>query len=317
MNEDLKDIVHINTVDFNCKGDVCSMQQRTLSYALFANIPETDLVLTPEEVFKECCYIHKVLASSTSNDDFKNDYSGFFHKRQLTSETCDFILIDMSTNDEYELNDATYGVFKNFNSISEQKDLTTFVLDWKKVLNDLGVGSYKVVKRVNLVGISIETQYLVYNLYEYSTAQANGTARIDVKMSGLLEKIDVDFTGSGFETTLRVPGFFGRRDPKWEEDNLIDRNYNKRQVSMKQTNEYKFQTNMIPDCISNEIFDFLLFSDNIEMNDYNLNNHSYNFKNFKVKLESNEGTEHITTSRKVRVNLIFNDKIVNNNKRNY
>jgi hypothetical protein len=136
-------------------------------------------------------------------------------------------------------------------------------------------------------------------------------------MEGLLEKQGVDFTGSEYKTTLRLPGFFGRRELKWEEDNLIDRNYNKRQISMKQTNEFKFQTNLIPDCISDEIFDFLLFSDNIKLNDYNLNNHSYKYKNFSVKLESNEGTENITTTRKVRVNLVFSDKTVNNNKRNY
>jgi len=315
MADNLQDLVHVQTQDFECKGDACGMKERTLSFALYVDIPEQPL--TPEEVFKECCYVHKVLASSTSGDDYKNDYSSFFHKRQLPSETCEFVMIDMGTNDEYELNDDTYGTFNGFGFYSEQPNLSTFKLDWKKVLLDLGVGSYKVVKRINLTGIELDIEYLVYNLYEYSTGQANGTARIDVEMSGLLEKIGIDFTGTDYKTTLRVPGFFGRRDPKWEEDNLIDRAYVKRQISMKQTNEYKFQTNMIPDCISNEIFDFLLFSDNIKMNDYNLNNHSYEFKAFKVKLESNEGTEHITTSRKVRVNLLFNDKIVNNNKRNY
>jgi len=315
MAENIQDLVHIKTEDFECLGDVCGMKERTLSYALYVDIPEQPL--TPEEVFKECCYIHKVLASSTSGKDYKNDYTGFFHKRQLPSETCEFIMIEMETGDEFELDNDDYGTYKTFGSYTDQPDLTTFVLDWKKVLVDLGTGPYKILKRVNLAGLAFDVEYLVYNLFEFSTGQANGTARIDVSMSGLLEKIGVDFTGTNFKTTLRVPGFFGRRETKWEEDNLIDRRYVKTQISMKQTNEFKFQTNMIPDCISNEIFDFLLFSDDIRMNDYNLNNHSYAFQKFKVKLESNEGTEHITTSRKVRVNLLFNDKIVNNNKRNY
>lgn len=317
MAENLSNIVYIDTEDFSCANgfDPCAMKERTLSYALFVDVPEQPT--TPEEVFDECCYTHKVLASSNDADIYKNDFSGFYHKRQISSETCKFVLIDMSDGSEYDLDNGTYGTFKNFGSISAQPDLTTFVLDWRLVLMDLGVGSYKVVKRVNLVGIAVEIEYLVYNLAEYSTSNANGTARIDVTMSGLLEKQNIDFTGSDFADSLRVPGFFGRREPKWEEDNLIDRNYKKNQISMKQTNEYKFQTNLVPDCITEVIYDFMLFSDDIRLNDYNLNNHSYKLKNFAVKLANNEGTGYVVTSRKARLNLVFNDKTVNNNKRNY
>ncbi|MCD5382442.1 MAG: hypothetical protein LR017_04010, partial [Candidatus Pacebacteria bacterium] len=255
--------------------------------------------------------------SLDSGSDYKNDYSGYFHKRQITSETVEFVLIDMSDGTEYILNSNDYGTFKGFGTIPDAPQLSTFILDWKKVLVDLGEGAYKVIKRINVVGIAVIHEYLVYDLYNYSTSRADKTVRIDVTMEGLLEKQDIDFTGSEFKTTLRLPGFFGRREPKWEEDNLIDRSYNKRQISMKQTNEYKFQTNMIPDCLTFEIFDFMLFSDNIRMNDYNLNNHTYSFVNFPVKLANNEGTGYASTTRKAIVNLVFTDKTVNNNKRNY
>ena len=312
----LLDIVYIDTGVFSCDGnDVCYNKERTLSYATYAKIPNQ--TVTPEEIFKECCYIHTVLASSNDTEPYKNDFSGFYHKRQISSESCTFVLIDMSDGSEYDLDNSTYGTFKNFGSITTEPNLTTFVLEWRKVLLDLGTGPYKVVKRVNIVGISIEIEYLVYNLREFSTAIADGTARIDVSMEGLLENEDIDFTGSEFVDSMRVPGFFGRRETKWEEDNLVDKNYNKRQVSMKQTNEYKFQTNMIPDCVTNPINDFMLFSDDIRMNDYNLNNHSYEYQNFPVKLETNENTEYFVKSRKARLNLVFSDKIVNKNKRNY
>jgi hypothetical protein len=136
-------------------------------------------------------------------------------------------------------------------------------------------------------------------------------------MAGLLEKQNIDFTGSDFATSIRVPGFFGRREPTWEEDNLVNRNYTKRQISMQQTNEYKFQTNLVPDCVIEEIVDFILFSDDVRFTDYNLNNTSYNYKNFPAKLASNEGTRYLNRSRKAQLNLVFNDKTVNNNKRNY
>jgi hypothetical protein len=226
-------------------------------------------------------------------------------------------MIDMVSTTEYNLNNDTYGVFKNFNSIASQPNLTYFKLDWKKVLDDLGTGVYKVVKRINIAGLPTEIQYLVFNLKNYSDGVVDGTARIDISMNGLMEKLKVDFSETGFEASIRVPGFFGRRETKWEEDNLVDRNYNKRQISMKQTNEYKFQTMMVPECITKEIVDFMLFSDDIRIFDYNLNNHSYDFKNFPVKLENNEGTVYTSLSRKAQLNILFSEKTINNNKRNY
>jgi len=313
----LIDIVGIDKSAFPCADgfDPCAFKERTISYALFVDVPQQPI--TPDEIFKECCYNHIVLASSTSFDNHKNDFSGFYHKRQLSNETVEFVLIEMKGDNEFVLNDDTYGEFKDFNSISEQRDLSTFILSWKKVLQDLGEGPYKVVKRIVVAGIPAEIEYLVYNLYEFSSGNANNTVRIDVSMTGLLEKQGVDFSSSDFKTSLRVPGFFGRREPSWEEDNIVNRAYVKRQVSMKQTNNYKFQTNMIPVCLTDEIFDFLLFSDDIRMNDYNLNNHSYGFLNFRVSLENNEGNRYISQSRKVELNLLFSDKVVNNNKRNY
>lgn len=314
----LRNIVYINTSQFDCANgyDPCGMKERTLSFALFANIPETEE--PPEAIFKECCYTHYVLASSTDAKPYKNDFVGFYHKRQLLNEVCDFVLIKMSDGTEYDLDSSSpYGTFNDFGDYNQQKDLKTFVLNWRDVLLDLGVGSYKVIKRFTIAGVSAEKEYLVYNLKEYSSRIADKTARIDVTMSGLLEKSNVDFTGTDFKTSIRVGGFFGRREVKFEEDVLIDRAYNVNQITMKQTNEYKFQTNMVPDCITNEIYDFILFSDDIRVNDYNLNNHSYDFKNFPVKLANNEGTGYYVKSRKAMLNLVFSDKVVDNNKRNY
>ena len=130
-------------------------------------------------------------------------------------------------------------------------------------------------------------------------------------MDGYLKNIDVNFEGSGFETSLRVPGFFGSRNPKFEEDNLVNRDYVKRQISIKQTNEYKFQTNFIPVCLTSEIFDFLLMSDDIRVSDYNLNNHSYGYRFTAVSIEENAEPTYLPQTRKAQLNVTFSDKIVN------
>jgi len=317
MAENLNNIVFIDKSGFACAAgfDPCDMKERTISYALRITVPEQ--IEPPAEVFKECCYYNFVLASSTSDEPAKNDTAGFFALRQASNETNLFVLIRLSDNLETDLNDNTLGTFQDFGSIADNPDLTTFVLDWKAVLLAQGEDDYKVVRRATIAGVPIEIEYFVYTLREFSDTLADKTVRFDCTMAGLLEKPGIDFTGSNFSTSLRVPGFFGRREPAYEEDNIINRNYVKRQVSSKQTNEYRLQTNLVPDCITEEIIDFILFSDDVRINDYNLNNHSYNYKNFPVKLASNEGTEYNSRSRKAILNLVFNDKTVNNNKRNY
>lgn len=314
--QELLDIVYIDQNELGCNKDVkCPYKERTLSYAVGVNIPTVGE--DPEEVFKECCYVHYVFADENSSENFKNDYSSFFHQRQLSNESVDFVLLHLETGDEYDLDDGTYGEYFGFSSFPTNLNLKGYLVRWKNVMSEIGQGSYKILKRINIAGIPIEFPSVVFTLRQFSSGRANKTVRMDVVMNGRLEKGNIDFTGIGWKHSLRVPGFFGRREAQFEEDNIVNRQFEKRQISMKQTNEFKFQTNLIPDCLTNEILDFMLFANDIYFNDYNLNNHSYDFVKFGVKFASNDGTEYGTQTRKARLNLTFNDKYENNLKRNF
>ncbi len=315
--EDLSQIVFIDSAALPCAAgfDDCDMKERTISFADFVEIPVQEV--PPAEVFKECCYYNIVLASSTDTDLEKNDFAGVYHQREIQSETNEFVLIRLSDSLETVLNDDTFGTFQGFGSIDDNPDLTTMIVEWRLVLAAQGADDYKIVKRLTRAGVSVEVEFLVYTLREFSDFLANGTVRMDVTMSGLLEKDDIDFSGSNFADSLRLPGFFGRREPTFEEDNIVNRNYVKRQISSQQTNVYQFQANQLPYCVTDMIWDFFLFSDDIRMFDYNLNNHSYQFKNFPVKLANNVGTTYRALSRKATLNLEFNDKTLSNNKRNF
>lgn len=314
--QEILSIIYIDETGFNCNQEVsCLYKERTISYALGVNIPTP--AEQPDEVFKECCYVHNVFGSLTSSEDFKNDYSSFYHQRQLSNETCEFFLFRHENATEYPLDDDTYGQLFTFGNIIANPNLKGYMVKWRKVLQSLGKGNYKIIKRYTIAGLNIEEQSYTFTLNEFSNSLADKTVRFDIVMNGLLEKTNVDFTNVAWRHSLRVPGFFGRREPKYEEDNLIGRDYQSRQISMKQTNEYKFQTNLIPYCITNEVIDFILFANDIFINDYNLNNHSYEFVKFGVKFANNDGTGYGVKTRKARLNLTFSDKRVNNNKRNY
>jgi len=315
-DQELLNIVHVDSGEFSCNEiDNCKYKERTISYAIGVKIPEE--TESPDIIFKECCYNHIVLADTTSTTDFKNDYSGFYHQRQLSSETCDFFLLDLYNNTEYALNSATYGTIYGFGYFATNPNLKGFKVEWKKVLAVLGEGNYKIIKRFTLAGMNFQNDSFTFTLKKYSTSNANKTIRIDIVMNGRIEETGIEFKGTNWKHTLRVPGFFGRREPKYEEDNIVKRSYKKNQISMRQSNEYKFQTNFIPVCLTSEILDFMFFANDIFINDYNLNNHSYEYKNFGVKITSNEGTTYGTLTRKARLNFIMEDEYANKIKRNF
>jgi len=247
----------------------------------------------------------------------KNDFNTFWHGRQLSNETAKFFLIDKSDNSEYALNNDVYGEYIPFGGYSEQQNLTTFKVVWSKVLAVLGEGAYQIRKDIVITGISFSTLSSVYTLKTYSDFYADKTIRLDVKMDGLLEHFNVSFKDTEYKTTFRVGGFFGRREPKHEQDNVVFRNRKIEPISMKQINSYKFQTELLPECMTNQVWDFLLFADEMFINDYNLNNHSYKFKNKPISLEKNSGTKYYTTNRRARINLLFTDRFVDRNKINY
>ena len=200
---------------------------------------------------------------------------------------------------------------------SSNPDLKGYLVQWKSVLDDLGPGAYKVIKKQVIAGISVDTESLVFNLRQYSDRTADHTVRMDIVQNGFLRRDNVDFTDTNWKHSIRVRGFFGNREFQMEEDILVNRSFERKQISMSQTNEYRFQTNLIPSCVTNEIIDFFLFANDIFFTDYNLNNHDYSYKKFAAKYKSNENTDYNPSRRKARLNLIFDDKNLDNRKNNF
>lgn len=307
---------HLKTCD-DCpqpSGDCTEDGERTIAYAVMVRLPEPPI---PDKGFKECCYVNLVLAHPTDSDKYKNDFTGFWFKKQTATDDCNFILHELNTGDTYDLNNGTYGVFKDFGSIVGQPNLTTFIVHWRKVLNLLGTGTYQIEKETTVAGLSFSEMSNTFTLEKFNDVVADKTIRIDAKMDGKLVHFNnVNFKGSDFETSIRTYGFFGRREPKYKQDNLVKRNYNTVQISMSQENEYELQTGLIPECITEQVYDFLLFGNELFISDYNLINHSYKYRLYEVEFDSNKGGKYYTTNRDARLNLTFADRIKNKRKIN-
>jgi hypothetical protein len=291
--------------------DLCPTSERTLGYAVKVKLPEQAPV---DRGFSKCCYKNLVLADIADADPYKNDFTGSYFKRETPSSTVDFKLVDVVTTTEYALNDATYGTFQDFGGV--QDDLSYYIVDWRKVLTLLGEGVYQIKKELTIAGISVDLLSDTYSLESFSIQKANGTVRLDSIIDGKLVAIDTDFLNSGYTTSLRVRGYFGNPEYSYEQDNIAQRDYSFKQNTMSSKKEYKYQALQLPDCITEELFDFMLFGKELFVSDYNGNNHSYKYELTPVKLEGNAGTEYFVTDRGVNVNLTFSDRTEDDRKIN-
>ena len=290
---------------------VCSSGERTIGYAQMVNLPDAP---PPDRNFSKCCFSRIVLADTADADPYRNDYTGVWFKRELPNSTVAFQLRDVATGTLYALNSATYGTFQDFGGT--QTELSYYIVQWSSVLNLLGEGAYQIVKQLNIAGISVDVTSDTFNLRTFTVANADKTVRIDSIMDGMLVSKDTDFSNSLYKTTMRLPGFFGRAEYSFEQDNIAKRDYSFMQNTMSSKREYKYQALQIPECITEELWNFVLFGKELFISDYNGNNHSYKYELMPVKLEGNAGTEFFVTDRGCNINLTFSDRTENDRKIN-
>ena len=291
--------------------EICPIAERTLSFAAMVTLPKPT---PPNRGFKECCYVSKVFGDLADIDPYKNDFTGVYYKRPTSNSTVIFKLVNTDTLNEYTLNSNTYGTYQPFGGT--QADLSFFILEWRNVLSVLGAGNYQIKQEVSEVGQSVDYLSNTFTLHAFSQTLADDTVRIDCTQDGYLVDKEVNFKGTGFKTSLRVCGFFGRTEPSFEQKNLTTRDYKTQQVNISVSKEYKYQALKLPSCIADELLYFILKGNELFVSDYNKNNHSYAFELLPVELLDNEGTEYQTLSRAVKLNLLFTDRFKNNRKTN-
>lgn len=293
------------------EAELCPSAERTIGYAVRVNLPDSP---PPDRDFSKCCYTNLVLADVSDTSEYKNDFSGAYFKRETPSSNVVFKLVDTQTLTEYFLNSDTYGIYQPFGGV--QADLSYYIVEWRKVLTLLGAGTYQIKKEIDIAGISVDVFSNTYTLKPFSIDTADKTVRLDSYMNGKLINIDTDFKGSGYKTSVRLRGFFGRNERSFEQDNIAQRDYNLVQNTMSSKSSYQFQGLQIPECITDEIWNFMIFGNELVISDYNKNNHSYKYELIPVILEDNSGTEFFVLDRAININLRFSDRRENNRKIN-
>lgn len=297
------------------QDNLCPIGERTLSFAVRVNLAQDP---PAKRGFVDCVVKQKVLATSSNTLSYENDFTGTFFKRETPNTTCVFKLVDKN-GAETLMDDDTLGEFLDFGGAA-QPDLTYMIVEWRKVLLDIGLGTalspYRIKQELNQAGVTKDLFSNHFFLQNFTIDAADLTVRMDATQTGLLVKENVDFSGTNFRTSLRFNGYFGNPKFSFEQDNLTKRDYSEEQVTMIINREYKMQGLNLQDCIVDELVFRILTGNEIFANDYNKNNPSYGVVRLPVVLEGNDGEEYFNRIRRPNLNLTFTDRVKNCRKLN-
>lgn len=279
------------------------------SIGIVARSPLSD---TPQIIKKVCCDELKIFAElTTKTDTYKNDFKSLIFKRQLPTDTYTMKLVKCSTGTEYLLDaSSTYGTFYDFGDFEDYPDYTGFKLEWFNVINDLGVGKYKLITEYSIAGVTGKYESCLYRLLIYDLKQAIYTVRFDSVLNSYYEAQDIDLTGLFWQDSIRVPGTFGKRQINLEEDSLVYKNRTVKDVKTEYLNEYSFESELISRCAFPNLADWILRGDELIVSDFN----PYaadDYKNFAIKVNSYEDIQYFSRNDKRIFRAKFGDRTLN------
>lgn len=251
---------------------------------------------------KECCNCtFLVLADPSDNASYKNDIELAYLKKGSPTDVVTFTIEDCNGTILSNL-----GIVADF---PQDDSAEGFMFDWQQYLNTYGAGIYIIRVNFTIAGITGGYPWGAFELKPFSIATAQGSFRLYSKFDSYFLKEEIDFSNSNCETTLRVRGFFGNRQPKTEIAQLIDKGRKVVKTTRENLNEYEFRTDPISECYTRRIIDFhLLNEDSLFISDHNKTNHSYQYFDLPVVLNESPEVEYREKNRWASITALFGDR---------
>ena len=295
-----------------------------MSTQLVTQTLDTEATTIATTLISECVGALPVFGDLFSDDLQNNDFSSFL-AYQRPGTTVTFKLFDENCNFIANLNDSTYGTYYPIYYFSQANGFTSFQanylgykLEWQKVLSIHGDGGYKIKKTTISNSLppsfkEIEECSCFFELLQYSNFFADETVRIETTQNGYIIGQGLDYTNTNWTEQIRIPGFFGNKQRRLEQDNYLDKNRRTTQIQDSLIHEFTLEPYFWPDCLRDQI-DLILLANEILISDYNSDN-TDNLKNISVIPTSIE-TEYFGKSNKAADEIKFEERRKNRVKRN-
>lgn len=293
----------VTTITTACTGD-CGEEDRM--YFEYKSIKLPQVCPPQDRGFEECCCEELVLAKSTSNS-WETDKTSAWMKLSDPADTVTFELYKDGVLTTYT---PTAVAFPN------EANAYYTTIDWNDVLVSDGIGCYELKVDYDISGIQAIFSWGKYRLLPFTIQNAIATARLRANFDGYHEIQQIDFSGSGVESTYRFNGFIGNRQPNTEIDNIIYNNREMRRVIRENLNEYEILVDPSLKCVTQPLVDlYLLSENNLYISDYNAHNHDYCINDLPVIVSQSPELTYYDFARKASLKCVVADKF--KNKRTY
>ena len=291
-----------------------------MSSQLIAITLDSEVATIPTTLVSECVGSLPVFGDLFSDSLQNNDFTSFL-TLQFPGNTVEYFLLDENCNEIATLNSSTYGVNYPINSFSVASGFTFFQsryvgykLEWKKVLNLNGFGTYKIKQKTTFPDLTTSEECsCLFELSQYTDERANETVRIETTQNGYTISPGLNYLNTNWTEQIRIPGFFGNKQRRLEQDNYLDKNRRTTQIQDSLIHEFTLEPYFWPDCLREEI-DSILLANEILISDYNSLN-TDDLKNISVIPTSIE-TEYFGKSSKAADEIKFEERRKNRVKRN-
>lgn len=256
----------------------------------------------------ECCTPMLVLASITDpTTTWKNDVtSAWFKLDDYPVDTVEFKLYK-EVNGVDTL--ANYQPTKNSFEVNPFSTDYYATILWKTVLSTDGEGCYHYKVEAVVGGVTITENWGDFQLLTYSADNAKNTIRLKVVLNQFHNIENIDFTGSKVVDTLRLNGFFGKREPNMVIDNLVYQDRKSYNVQREIINNYTLFTDPIKEDVADTIIDLYLLSEfELYVSDHNPFNYTSQFKDTPLIVEESPTLEYIDFTNFVKITAKLQDK---------
>lgn len=260
-------------------------------------LPET----LPSESYglKGCCDHYLVLAGGT--EDWQNDVTSAYMKLQLITDSCTFVLKDSDNNN------ATYQP----NKIQCPNDSLGYfaTVYWNQVLATDGAGCYTIEVNYSIAGVTGTIEWGTYELKQYSPKNAQMTVRLKAIFNQVNGIENINFSGSNMTDTIRFYGYFGKRQPNLQVDNLIYQDRTIDNVQRENLNVYELNSDPLTVNYTRKILDLYFLSESdLFISEHHPNNHTSEYKNLPVSISETSDIEYLELSKYAKIKAKFNDK---------
>ena len=265
-----------------------------------------------------CCWKLPVFGDTTvteTKSTYENDITTFLVDCQTymvdTGVVCSIVLQQCTSSapeaqvwvNKVSLSSATYGTNIAFNSITSHPSYRGYILNWGKVLNAYGAGTYRIKITTSWSGVEYCLKSPDFWLREFDCRFADQTVKFDARLSG---KIGAhypqgrvhDLCGYTLDDMVRLPGFFG-----YEKINEYLEVYNEyqngimNQVRNEAVQGFQFFSKYWPKEYHDRLKIYGLMADILRVSDYNMVNSDYNIKQLRIIRSGNYAPEYQDKNR--------------------